>query len=461
MKCYVKRATAAALAVMMGLGLTSLAYGEEPTSTKAKQHDVVVSAELQKLVNNYFHAKTDKDRQDLVDGIRQAAHHDPFVVAAAIKRVNVWSAPKEGPLKIFFPGPGRPKATGVLQVPYNYTSDRAHPLVVFVGPQDFDPEVMLARAHLYLGDHLNEFIVVATTADVAGLFYEVNGQAPRLRMLLKKVRELVHVDTDRVYLLGIKEGAEAAWIAGMMNPDLFAGVIAINGFPHMPYPEQSYPLLLENLRHVPVLSAWNRPAPGTGGKNDYVDDRTIHNRLIAKIAKEMDLPITSVELKSTKPASQFPPTDEITELLSHVRMTAPKSIEHWFRYPDQGTAKWLRQKRFEGKVWDAATLSIASKPDVDQTKFITDVLKGKLAYIGGTIQGQEVALTVRHTSNVEMMLPLGVLDPGEPVKVTCNGLTRHANRLPPDIEVMLEDAYDRWEFQSPAAIRLSLVVHTN
>jgi len=461
MKCYVKRAAAAALAVMVGLGVTSLACGEESTSTEAKQHDVVVSAELQKLVNNYFKAKTDKDRQDLVDGIRQAAHHDPFVVATAIKRVDVWSATKEGPVKIFFPGPGRPKATGIYEVPYNYTSDRAHPLVVLVGPQDFSPEVMLARAHLYLGDHLNECIVVATTADVAGLFYEINRQAPQLRMLLKKVRELVHVDTDRVFLLGIKEGAEAAWIAGMMNPDLFAGVIAINGFPHMPYPEQSYPLLLENLRHLPVLSAWNRPAPGTGGENEYVDDLTIHNRLIAKIAKENDLPITSVELKSTKPAGQFPPTDEITELLSHVRITTPKSIEHWFRYPDQGTAKWLRQKRFEGRVWDAATLSIAAKPDVDQAKFITDVLKGKLAYIGGTIQGQEVALTVRHTSNVEMMLPLGVLDPGEPVKVTCNGLTRHANRLPPDIEVMLEDAYDRWEFQAPAAIRLSLAVHTN
>lgn len=460
MKCYVKRAAVAALAVLVGLGFTGIAHGEEPTSTKAKQHNVIVSAELQQLVNDYFQAKTDKDRQDLVDGIRQAAHHDPFVVAAALKRVHVWSATKAGPVKIFFPGPGRPKATGIFEVPYNYTSERAYPLVVLIGPQNFSPDVMLTRAHLFLGDHLNNFIVVATTADVAGMFYEINGQAPQLRMLLKKVRQLVHVDTDRVFLLGMKEGGEAAWVAGMMNPDLFAGVIAINGFPRMPYPEQSYPILLENLRHLPVLSAWNRPAPGTGGDNDYVDDLTIHNRLIAKVAKEMNLPITSVELKSTKPAGQFPPTDEISELLSHVRITTPKSIEHWFRYPDQGTAKWLRQQHFDGKVWDAATLSIASKPDVDQAKFITEVLEGKLAYIGGTITGQEIALTVRHTSNVEMTFPLGVLEPGEPVKVTCNGLTRHANRLPPDIEVMLEDAYDRWEFQAPAAIRLSLAVHS-
>jgi len=459
MKLQAQWPAAALLGLSLAAGQPDVAFGDEDAGAKTETRDVTVSPELQQLVDGYFQTKKREERDALVQPIEKAAKNDPFAAAEAIKQVDAWSAARAGPVNIFFPGPGRPAAAGVYEVPYDYTSDEPHPMIVCIAPEGFAPEVMLARARLFLGDHVNDFIVVATTVDVVGSFYREKDDRPVLRMLLRRLRKLVHTDTDRVYVLGIQAGAEAAWFAGMMHPDLFAGIVAINGYPRVPYPEQAYPLLLENLRHVPVLSAWNRPGPGTGGDKDFVNELTVHNRLIAKIAKRLSLPITSLELDSTKPAGQFPPKAAISEIVALDRAVAPKSIAHWFRYPDQGTAKWLRQQRFAGDVWDEQSLSIASKPDVDHDAFVTEVLTEKLAYVGGTITGQNVALTVRRTSGVELMLPMGVLEPGERVTVTCNGRTRHSSKLPPSIGVMLEDAYERWEFEHPAAVRLSLSVH--
>ena len=43
--------------------------------------------------------------------------------------------------------------------------------------------------------------------------------------IVKRLRQVVHTDTNRLYLLGVGTGADAAWLAGIRNPDLFAGVI--------------------------------------------------------------------------------------------------------------------------------------------------------------------------------------------------------------------------------------------
>jgi len=420
--------------------------------------DETVSAELQQLVDTYFTTAQDDGRKELLPSIERAAHHDPRAVAEALKHVDVWSAVEAGAVNLYFPGPGRPTVAAVYETPLGYTSDRAYPMVLCVPDAGLAPEVMLARAPRFLGDHVGEFVVAATTAEIAGTFQQAADNREKLRTIVKRLRQSVHTDTNRLYLLGVGTGADAAWLAAVRNPDLFAGVVAINGYPDVPYPKQAYPLLLESLRHVPVLSVWNEPALASGGGQDRAAAVATHNKLIAQLAATASLPIQLVKMPNMPSASDHPPVDAISEIVARDRVIAPIEIDHWFRYHEHGGTSWLRQMHFAGSAWEEAALSIATAAGADRDAFITDVLREKLAYIGGTVEGQNVTLQVKRTSGVELMLPLGVLDPAEKVNVVCNGRTRHEGRLPPAIDVMLEDAYERWEFQAPAAVRLSLSV---
>jgi len=450
------RSARTAIASALSMTLALVASGRaEPVNPPP---DVTVSAELQQLVDAYFTTTQYDERKELLPSIERAASHDPRTVAKALQRVQVWSAAQEGAVSIFFPGPGRPTVAAAFETPVGYTSDRAFPMILGVPDAGLAPEVMLAQASRFLGDHVNEFVVAATTSEIAGTFVQAVKDRTKLRTIVKRLRQSVHTDTNRLYLLGVGTGADAAWLAAIRNPDLFAGVIAINGYPDVPYPKQAYPLLLESLRHVPVLSIWNEPASAGDGEPERAAAVAAHNKLIAEVAATASLPIRLLKMPSTPSASEDPPADAISEIVARDRVVAPLKIDHWFRYHEHGSAPWLRQTRFAGLEWEEAALSIATGAGVDRDAFITNVLREKMAYLGGTVEGQTVTLQVQRTSGVDLMLPIGVLDPSENVRVVCNGRTRHEGKLPPAIDVMLEDAYERWEFQAPAAVRLSLSV---
>ena len=448
---------------IIGLSLLGAAAGYvqaqpsgSPTARTAQP--VKVSDELQELVNAFFATPGRDERRALVPSIERAAARDARAVAEALKRVNVWSAADEGAVNIFFPGPGRPRVAGVFEVPLGYSSDRAFPMVLFVPDAGLEPEVMLARTRLFLGEHTNDYLVAGTTAEIAGTFHQSSADRGKLRALVRRLRKHVHTDTNRLYILGVGTGADAAWLAAIRNPDLFAGVIAINGYPNVPYPKQAYPMMLESLRHVPVLSVWNDPAPASSGLQERATAVAKHNKLIAQLAESKSLPIRIVKLPYSEPADRHPPVDAISNILGRNRVVAPKVIDHWFRYREHGKTAWLRQTRFAGDVWDQEALSVATAAGADRNAVITNVFREKMAQLSGTVEGQTVTLKVSRTAGVELMLPLGVLDEARDVTVTCNGRTRHEHKLPPAIDIMLKDAYERWEFLAPAAIRLSLSV---
>jgi len=420
--------------------------------------DLTVSDELQKLVNAYFTVPKGDERKELLSSIERESRRDVRMVAEALRRAQVWSAANEGPTNIFFAGPGRPSPAAVLAPPLGYSSKKAYPMVLFIPDEGLDPEVILAQVPQFLGDHTDDYIAVGTRADIAGAFYQPGSRRAQFRSLVRNLRKRLHTNTNRLYLLGVGTGADAAWIAAMRHPDLFAGVVAINGYPNVPYPRQAYPLMLESLRDVPVLSVWNDVPPVSVEQTKRATEVAKHNKLIADLARSRGLPIESIELPYAQRADRHPPVDAIAKILAHERVVAPKRIDHWFRYPDDGWTSWLRQKRFAGDVWDEEAFSVATAPGADRDAAITGILREKLAHLQGVIEGQTVTLTVGRTTDVEIMIPMGVLDPSQDVTVICNGRTRHEHKLPPAIDVMLEDAYERWEFMAPAAVRLLLSV---
>jgi phospholipase/carboxylesterase len=76
-----------------------------------------------------------------------------------------------------------------------------------------------------------------------------------------QTRQLLHVHSERIYLMGCGEGAAVAYWLGLTYPERFAGIVAINGW----LPVGLRPLgRLKACRDLPVLSvhgAWNNRTP--------------------------------------------------------------------------------------------------------------------------------------------------------------------------------------------------------
>lgn len=420
-----------------------------------------VTPELTAFVRAYFTTPEKDERKAIAEIIEKTAQRDARTVAQAIREAHLWPAGPEGATSIFFPDAGRPSVAGVFEVPFGYHSQQRYPLLVCIPDAGQAPEVMLARARLFLKEHVTEFVVLGTTAKVVGGFHQGSEAGGKLRTLIRKLGEQVRLDRNRIYVLGVGEGANAAWLAGINHSDLFAGVVAINGYPELPYPEASYPIFLENLRHTPVLTVWNKPPPASGTGPTLATKIAAHNRLITELASATSLPIRSMEVASTDRPDVQPPVAAISEIVSLDRVTMPKKISHWFRYPEHGATSWLRQITFAGNIWDESTISIAPGPNVDRLEYLQKVLRSKLAYVGGEVEGQTVTLNVARTRGVELALPLGAFAPGSSVRVVCNGRIRHEDKFAPDIPTMLKSAYDRWDFQNPVGMRLSLSVKTD
>jgi len=78
---------------------------------------------------------------------------------------------------------------------------------------------------------------------------------------VRETRSLLHVHSERIFLVGCGEGAAAAYRLGLSFPDRFAGVVAINGW----LPGDFRPLARYHAcRDFPVLvvhGAWNARVP--------------------------------------------------------------------------------------------------------------------------------------------------------------------------------------------------------
>ena len=83
-----------------------------------------------------------------------------------------------------------------------------------------------------------------------------------------QTRQLLHIHSERIYLMGCGEGAAVAYWLGLTFPERFAGIVAINGW----VPVGLRPLCrLKACRDLPILvvhGAWNSRAPLIEARRD-------------------------------------------------------------------------------------------------------------------------------------------------------------------------------------------------
>jgi pimeloyl-ACP methyl ester carboxylesterase len=455
------------LRAVAGVGLAlalayipSKSFAQAPAITAAETTPTVGT-----LVERYFRTDADTDRNELLTSIEKTADGSIEAVADAVRRVMVWDPMPGGDVAIQAP------TSGTITAKYRGFLDLnpalRHGLILCMPNDDeeADTDRTLNRAIAVLGPGFDDGCgLVALSRRIGGSFHQSASDSDDLRFIIRELRKRIHIDTDQVYLYGQGHGGEAAWITAMFHPDLFAGVITLSAYPPVPYPQQLYPILLGNLRNLPVLSLW--PASEKGSPDPRGGSIAAHNRAIVELAERLSLPIRGIEAPfGPSPLGPLPPRRSqegpIQSLRAAVRPPPGRTVSHWFRYLGQGDVGWLHATKLAGDVWDDDQLSIVTSPTIDRDRFISDVLKEKLLYLGGRIDGQTIHLETKGCAEIELRLFDGIADLHTPITVLINGRKRHEGLVRPSMATLLESARKEWEFQRLVVAKLSFSVRTD
>ncbi len=441
-----------ALLVLAAFGAPVCANATGPTPP-----GTVAGHRLADLVQAYFRTATARERVALAASVEEEAGGAFSAVAEVVRGVNFWSAPAahHGTLLLEGDRMGEVVETA-YHLPNDYDPKHRYPLL-FCQPDDRASHAQtLKRALRTFGDSLSGFVLVCPKHAVDGSFARPSGTREDLPRLLQSLRRRLHVDSDRVFLYGSGAGGDSVWITALMQTDLFAGAVIRSGYPRVPYPNQTLPFLLENVRPLRVLTTWANGLDANATARQRLVES--YNRAILGFAATDSLPIIGVDPteQGAPPAATF--AAAAAQILAGRRPSPQRTVSHWFRYPEQGRAGWLRQVKPREPVWKADQLSILPAPTTDRDDFVTRVVQRKLARLAGRIEGANVVVEVERCARVDLLLPYELLDWSQPISVRCNGRVRHEGLIRPSIQTMLETAYDEWEFQHPVAVRLSFAV---
>lgn len=420
--------------------------------------DVVPSQELRRLVTRYFRVSDAAERHDLLPRIERESEGSIRAVAEAMGSARLWTDPPAArglmPLRL--------ESIELVDIAYRlpvaYDARGAYPMVLCM-PRTRGrggAAAALGDVRVALGSRADGLVLVAPAVALGGSFHYDDRSEADLPALLREIRRAFHIDSARVFLFGVREGADAAWIAAVMHADQFAGVITVEGYPRVPHPDQVYPFLLENLARLPVLSVYRLDDTGSPSRRHRAV--AAHCRAIDALASREGWPIHIVAVGATAGDTVVIPSEAMDALLDASRPPAPKEVSHWFRYPAEGHEHWITQTRFRGDVWEASQLSIVPPVGARGGSFIADVVKDELAYVALRVEGQTIRLETRRCATVSLLLPMSLVDFNEPVSILLNGKRRFADHIIPSIATMLAVARERWEFSRPVVARMKLRV---
>ena len=129
-----------------------------------------------------------------------------------------------------------------LSVPPTYQPGKGYGLVVCLHGAGFTGEAYLERWQARLG----EDYVLACPTDPMGAWF-TRGAEELVLATIRSVQRRYHIDPDRIFLTGMSNGGIGAWVIGMHDAPLFAGIVPMaGGLDNVLIP------FLANLRSTPI-----------------------------------------------------------------------------------------------------------------------------------------------------------------------------------------------------------------
>ena len=435
------------------IGFLIVCCGSPPGDTKPEEPQVNTKR-LDELVDLYFAVPRKTERAKIGVQIAELVDGRVGPVAEALDRVQLWSPQPAGLTDIEIKT-GKTNTTVVsVYVPQDYDEKKRYPLLLALHGMNGRGQDILGYLRHYLGDTLDEFIIAAPT-DYRGTWFNIDpDEADDPPLLLTELRRRYHVDTNRVYVMGYSAGGHGAWMLAALYTDEFAAAIPVAGTLWLPV-DQAYPLLLPNLTDLPVLAVWGERDIGDD-KNDVTAGGGIagFNQRISRMAARMNLPINAIELPGVGHSGVEPPIDLVKTFLNMRRDPAVRTVQHWFRFPAQGRIGWLRQRKFIGRPWAGNQISIMVDPGTSVDEYVTEFLEKKLAYLGGSIEGQRIEIKTKRSAEIEILLNDDLVDLNEQITVVAGDKRRFEGKVEPKVKTLLDVAYEDWDFQRLYPVRL-------
>jgi pimeloyl-ACP methyl ester carboxylesterase len=218
---------------LLSLAISGWLLGSPAAETRPETAQRVWRA--RHVVLEYLRTTDAAARQKLLAGFVKEAHYE-----ATLDEI-LWMIPQLPPvepleeigpkvqtMKVPF---GRYKPQYLLQLPPEYRPTRPYPVLFVLHRAGEQPADMLKRWAEPAAD--NGYILVAPFWErgTTGLYTYSDREHAAVLDTLRDLRRRVQVDSDRVFLFGLGEGAVMAFDVGLAHPDLFAGVIPMGGGP--------------------------------------------------------------------------------------------------------------------------------------------------------------------------------------------------------------------------------------
>jgi pimeloyl-ACP methyl ester carboxylesterase len=342
-------------------------------------------------------------------------------------------------------GAGRAAFTYLVQVPPEYVPGRTYPAIILLCDSGEKPADMLKRWGPMASE--NGYILAAPTWESGGLGrggYTFSAREHAVvQETLHDLRRRYQVDSDRLFLFGLRQGAVMAFDVGLSHPDQFAGVMTMGGQPEL-FAERYF----RNAQYLP-LYVINGNCTG--------DIKRLRNLFENWVTR--GYPTLWVEYKGRGAEWFSPELPNLFDWMREKRRAFPMR-----QLGTDGNGRALGNELTCLRTGDSHFYWLGSDGIVDRNT--TSVERWDARVTPATFFGRidpvnnEIYLTLRGMKSVTLFLgrsPKGenLIDFDKPLKVTAGLKVLHFNRkVPMSLETMLEELYQTGDKQRLIFARL-------
>jgi len=326
-----------------------------------------------------------------------------------------------------------------LSVPPTYQPATGYGLVVCLHGAGFTGEAYLGRWQARLGE---DYVLACPTAPMGAWF--TRGAEELVLATIRFVQRRYHIDPDRIFLTGMSNGGIGAWVIGMHDAPLFAGVAPMaSGLDNVLMP------FLANLRSTPIYIIH--------GSKDQVMPVEL-SRTIANELTKLGYPFVYREHDREHPMAggHYFPREELPELVA------------WFnaqrRNPLPTSVTVVRDaSHFQPFGWvriDATDLIAAFSEDLVSKR---DDLINRREYArleASIVAPNRIEVRADRVQRYSLFLNEQLIDSSKPLVVRTNGQASFEGLVTPSRETLLRQARLRQDSRQLFPIHLTIQVRT-
>ena len=324
-----------------------------------------------------------------------------------------------------------------LSVPPTYQSVKSYGLVVCLHGAGFTGEAYLERWQARLGD---DYVLACPTTPMGAWF--TRGAEELVLATIRSVQRRYHIDPDRIFLTGMSNGGIGAWVIGMHDAPLFAGIAPMaSGLDNVLLP------FLGNLRSTPIYIIH--------GVKDQVMPVEFSRRITSELTK-LGYPFVYREHDREHPMAggHYFPREELPELVTWLnaqrRNPLPTSVTVVREASHFQPFGWVRIDTTDAIA--AFSEDLVSKRD--------DLIKQReYARLDASIVApNRIEVRADRVQRYSLFLNEQLIDSSKPLIVFTNGQVSFDGTVTPSLETLLKQARLRQDSRQLFPIHLAIQV---